>query len=339
MRFSSRMTVVALLASLLPILSFAADPPVADKLAEREAQELIKSIPVVTDADDKIETLILRGFLRVNESVSLESVATYRKPDQRFLSTWNPGSEVPIFMASHERMILFDPLDQRVWTTTAGHGPFFRLRKPSEKNVEFKNVQILWGVQIAQGNAVVKPAYLVDISSILAGSKDGVTITRNDKEVILSGFTNKGAELRAYLVPGTPFPCHRFELANQGEKEPALAVRIEVNAAVNWSRFRMPDIDVLKKRLDVVELDMDKNLLESFGRNIGPMILRIGAARMFARTPEGRAEAEKVLKRKIDWDAVQEFDRKAAEALREAMKTEPAPAPPASAFGHSPFSV
>jgi len=288
-----------------------------------DARELLKSIPVLTDKDEKIESLFLTMTFRVNlqeQQVGLSVRVLYQRPDKYWLCVMDKAG-VPLFLAAQGRMLNFDSLRQKVLSAPARGRTAFQCMGTAKGRMASG-----FGIMLPKEGEEEKPAINVDIASLFAGFEDRLTATPKDKTVILSTITDLGNELRAYLVPGTPFPCIAFEGQMKDEKEPMFEVRMTVNKPTDVVQFLLPDLPALKKHVDVEEtpdkagglmaaLDVFQNFLQT--------MMNIAMVRLLPAGPEGRAEVEKTLKQKIDWDAVKEFDRKLAEALAEAAKTTP----------------
>lgn len=312
-------TWLTLVVLLLSSAGFGAE---GEPVAKPDARELLKSIPILTDRDEKIESLFLTMKFQIPPKEQQPGVSVrvlYQRPDKFWFCVMDKAG-VPIFLGAEGRILFFDSLGQKVLSGKAYGKPTFLFRGTAKGTMVSG-----FGIMLPKEGEEEKPAVNVDIASLFAGFEDRLTATPKDKTVMLSTITDLGNELRAYLVPGKAFPCVTFEGWMEDKKEPAFEVRMTVNDPPDAAQFLLPDPQVLKKHVDVEEtpdngagpatLDGLKNFMQT--------MMNIELVRLMPTTPEDRAEVEKTLNRKIDWDAVKEFDRKLVEALAEAAKTAP----------------
>ena len=288
-----------------------------------DARELLKGIPVLTERDEKIESLLLTMTLRLEtkeQPLHLNARLSYRKPDKYSLCVMDKAG-VPIFVGTEGRMLLFDSTRQRVLSMPARARPSFQVF-----STEPLKIQCKFGLRSREEEGKAdEPAIRVDIASVFTGYEGKLTATAAGKTMILSAVSDEGNEMRAHVVPGTPFPCIAFDGRMKDGKEPMVVVRMSVNGPPGAKRPAVPDLRVLKKHLEralkkhleVVERE-DKEAVLSFFKTYLQTWMSILLVRVAPDTPEARAGVEKMLKRKIDWDAAKEFDRKVVEALREA---------------------
>lgn len=295
-----------------------------DATGKHDPKELLQSIPVLTEADEKIENLLVTMTVRMDladKPVRLSARAAYQKPGRYSLCIMD-GAGLPIVLEAEDRMLIFDSASQKVLSVPMHHKPFvlFGSKEPG-------NMQCLFGPQPVEDMKAGKPGIHVDIASMFAGCEDRLTAAASrDGTVVLVGVSDRGNEVRAFLIPGKPFPCVAFELWMKDEKESRIELKMTVNDPAVTPHSRLPDVAVLKKTLEVVETPPGMENFPAAVKDFLRSWMGVLMVRMTPDTPEGRAQAEKVLGRKIDWAAAKEFDRKTAEAYRKATKVEAPPA-------------
>jgi len=294
----------------LPVLSDAVDKPAPVP----DAQALLKSIPVLTEKNEKLASLLLDLRLQTGKTFGVKAHLAYRKPDDCAL-TMTDAAGTPIMVVAEDRMLLFDSVQQEVFALVTKRTHGVRIFSDAAQEAKFKI-----GVLTEDEERAGKSCLHVDVASFFNGLVKTTRATRRDKHVVLSATSPRGSLVRAVLDPSKPFPCSGFTIRAKGEKKPFVTVGIRANARVGPGDFVLPDLEVLRKHVDVREFP------PAAGRKITMMADRLKMCMMLAEvratpdTPEARAELERRFNQKIDWDAVKAFDRKAAEAYREAMK-------------------
>lgn len=279
-----------------------------------DPKELLKSIRVLTEQDEKIESLDVRVKICLEGGLRWTLRATYRKPDRHALCL-SDANGLPILMASDGRLLVFDSGNRKVvCMNEAKTKNCIRVLKDEKGNAQFQ-----FGTMSEDDEKAGEPVVRVDIASMFAGCEETLAAARKEKLVELSARTDRGSELRASLLPGTEFPCVAFKGRVKGQKEPAASVQIRVNQPPDITFFSLPDLATLSKYVAVETVPKDEAAGEAV-RRFCQTWMSVLMVRAVPDTAEGRAAAEEKLGRKIDWDAVKEFDTTLADALREAMK-------------------
>jgi hypothetical protein len=286
------------------------------------AEEVIKSVPALTGQNEKLKSLVATMKVRMGGKIAYKGRLVYRSPGKNFLVMSSPAGDVPMFIVSANEIICFDPMEQQVSVirgvelipamTLVGQGDehFNTMTGAAMRLGGKRNEGVEW-----------KPKLELDPGAIVAQSHGKPEVTRaGDRLRIRGALGTKGREIEMEVEPGREFPCRYVVIRDKDQKEPLAELVMEANGEVGDEEFRAPDIEVLRKRVVVKDVDGEKmGPGGAFGYAMNVMANAM-AVQMTADTEEDRAEAEKQLKGKIDWEGAKEWDRKIMIAYREAMQ-------------------
>jgi hypothetical protein len=254
----------------------------------------------------------LGGSLRANESVCLTFRARYRAPDHFAVVIEDQADGTPLFFAADRRMLLYDPLRSALlWK--------------EDINIHFSLVKERDALRIHLDATTDKDrpsGVLVDIKSMVAGPFPNDIVTRiGDRKYRLTRTTEKGNALECAIDLDRKQPYANIQIMHAGQNRPFLRIEsLELNGNTDQDEFLFPKKDELAEKTCLRELP--DSAMSSGGGGL-TVLMAACYARAAIRKPEMREAINRAGINDIDWNGVEEKDKRVSPLLRGALKSAP----------------
>jgi hypothetical protein len=268
--------------------------------------------PVLTEETEGLQSLdvLITATSSAETMWAMRTHFVFRRPAQ-FRSSWEMGGTgVPMAIMAEGTALLFDAINRVVSVRKSGTPRLMVYQDGDDLIVTIGGEKKFDHVIYVDAASIFKhlkasdraPAYTRD-----PDGKPGSWIVR---------WTGKDGQPSITFGVGPDPLCPLTSIRVGDDAHPSAIVAIRANQPIGDEDLLLPDLAVLARYVRVDQSEYAG--LPAFMQDFQNML--VGMAAALGKTPEKRAEVEKTLGVKIDWDAAEAFARRLKEGLAEARR-------------------
>lgn len=308
-----------LLAAFFLVLISPLPTPAEEKLPS--PADLIRLIPTLNLKDGKFTSGEISGWFSPWENGSpIQFTVKFQAPDKFLLRVEDSKDGALFSQITQDQTLIYDPVVGQALLCPGGKAKGQFIMRQKKDMLEFA-----MGLSFDKNDAKDKVSHQIELD--LPGLLQAPTLIsqsvarQKDGQFLLTGISQKGNRLDAWIQPGKKMPITRIDMINL-EKAPGRKVmcltRIVVNEEIPASEFRSPTQEEWKKVIPVRLVDSESylSMMEAV-----MLFSRAGYARVGISNPEARELLKYPGLVGINWDAAAANDKKFAPLLKELLES------------------
>lgn len=277
-------------------------------------EQLIKRAPVISLANEDIQSYQVTGYLDF-EQMQLGFILLGSRPDKETLLLYDLRDQAPLVAAMAGTCLLYDPINSNL-LMGPGHAAYELKIVREESGERNLSMEFIFQAKKEEDNELTT----IDIRSLLLALDKEIEVKHQaDGQLTLSGNSNSGSRLIAYLDPERPAGAfQKVEIFQAGHPKPSLVLSaISLNRPIPAWRFNFPEEQVVASQIPRQQFTTGPGLkgLLSMGKLVRTLMARLVLAGLDA--PDIKAAIEKVSLRPLDWQQLKAQDQKVAAQLKE----------------------